>query len=62
MAQCVPGGSGLGQHSQVRRPGVGQSCGFPSGGSHRLLRVPEARAQGPSLPNLGFLLSGYLES
>lgn len=32
------------------------------GGSHRLLRVPGARAQGPSLPNLGLSLPGYLES
>lgn len=31
MAQCGPGGSGLGGHSQARRPGVGQSRGFPLG-------------------------------
>lgn len=66
MAQCAPSGSGRGGGSRVRRPGVGQSRSFPSGwlGSHRLLRVPEARAQGSvsSLPNLGLLPGGYLES
>lgn len=43
-----PGGSGLEGHSQVKRPGVGQSCGLPSGpgGSHRLLvsQTPGHRA------------------
>lgn len=45
---------------------MGRSCSFPSGwlGSHRLLRVPEARTQGSvsSLPNLGLLPTGYFES
>lgn len=61
VAQHAPGGSG-----QAERPGQANPQLLPQTqlGSHRLLHVPEARAQGSvaSLPNPGLLPPGYCES